>query len=45
MVEFIKNVLNFFVAGSPTGVPVGHFANFMAGVTFILPVYYVYKKI
>ncbi|WP_100402433.1 ECF transporter S component [Bacillus sp. FJAT-42315] len=44
MVEFIKNVLNFFVAGSPTGVPVGHFANFMAGVTFILPVYYVYKK-
>ncbi|MGM7635421.1 ECF transporter S component [Bacillus sp. Hm123] len=44
MVEFIKNVLNFFVAGSPTGVPVGHFANFIAGVTFILPVYYVYKK-
>ncbi|OZI11949.1 riboflavin transporter FmnP [Bacillaceae bacterium SAS-127] len=44
MVEFIKNVLNFFVAGSPTGVPVGHFANFTAGVTFILPVYYVYKK-
>ncbi|WP_338749750.1 ECF transporter S component [Bacillus sp. FJAT-52991] len=43
-VELIKNVLNFFVAGSPTGVPVGHLANFTAGVTFILPVYYVYKK-
>ncbi|WP_203361859.1 ECF transporter S component [Bacillus sp. REN10] len=43
-VEFIKNVLNFLAAGSPTGVPVGHIANFTAGVTFILPVYYVYKK-
>ncbi|KAB7708880.1 ECF transporter S component [Bacillus aerolatus] len=44
MVELIKNVLDFFMTGSPTGVPVGHLANFIAGVTFILPVYYLYKK-
>ncbi|MBM7648028.1 riboflavin transporter FmnP [Bacillus ectoiniformans] len=44
LVEFIKNVLDFFMTGSPTGVPVGHLANFVAGVTFILPVYFVYKK-
>ncbi|MFK2824247.1 ECF transporter S component [Bacillus sp. B190/17] len=44
MVELIKNVLDFFMTGSPTGVPIGHLANFTAGITFILPVYYVYKK-
>lgn len=44
MVELVKNVLDFFMTGSPTGVPVGHLANFVAGITFILPVYYVYKK-
>jgi riboflavin transporter len=43
-VEFLKNVINFIMTGSPTGVPVGHLANFAAGVTFILPVYYVYKR-
>jgi riboflavin transporter len=43
-VELLKNVLNYFIAGSPTGVPVGHIANFMAGITFILPTYYVYRK-
>lgn len=43
-VEFLKNVINFIMMGSPTGVPVGHVANFAAGVTFILPVYYVYKR-
>lgn len=44
MVELVKNILDFFMTGSPTGVPVGHLANFVAGITFILPVYYVYKK-
>lgn len=44
MVELIKNLLNFFMMGSPTGVPVGHIANFTAGLSFVLPVYYVYKK-
>ncbi|AEH48049.1 ECF transporter S component [Parageobacillus thermoglucosidasius] len=43
-VELLKNVLNYFITGSPTGIPVGHIANFMAGVTFILPTYYVYRK-
>ncbi|MBB3905778.1 riboflavin transporter FmnP [Anoxybacillus sp. UARK-01] len=44
LVELFKNVLNYFLVGSATGVPVGHFANFMAGITFILPTYYIYRK-
>ncbi|OIK13600.1 ECF transporter S component [Bacillus sp. MUM 13] len=44
LVEFIKNLLDFVVIGSPTGVPVGHIANFVAGVVFVLPAYYIYKK-
>ncbi|SFC44128.1 Riboflavin transporter FmnP [Bacillus sp. OV322] len=44
LVEFIKNLLDFVMIGSPTGVPVGHIANFVAGVVFILPAYYIYKK-
>ncbi|WP_409301443.1 ECF transporter S component [Peribacillus sp. SCS-155] len=42
--ELIKNLLDFFMTGSPTGVPVGHIANFVAGIVFVLPVYFVYKK-
>ncbi len=44
MVELLKNVLDFMMTGSETGIPVGHFANFIGGVSFILPVYYLYKK-
>ncbi|MFD0048548.1 ECF transporter S component [Actinomycetes bacterium NPDC127524] len=44
LVEFIKNLLDFVMIGSPTGVPVGHIANFVAGVVFVLPAYYIYKK-
>ncbi len=44
-VEFIKNVLNWFYVGSPTGVPVGQIANFVTGVLFILPVYFIYKRL
>ena len=44
LVELLKNVLDYLMTGSPTGVPVGHLANFIAGITFILPVYYVYNK-
>ncbi|MGX9133796.1 ECF transporter S component [Rummeliibacillus sp. JY-2-4R] len=44
-VEFIKNVLNWFYVGSPTGVPVGQIANFTTGVLFILPVYFIYKRL
>jgi riboflavin transporter len=45
LVEFFKNVLNYFMTGSATGVPVGHIANFIAGITFILPTYYLYNKL
>jgi riboflavin transporter len=45
LVEFFKNVLNYFMTGSATGVPVGHIANFIAGVLFILPTYYLYNKL
>lgn len=45
LVVFLKNVINFLMMGSPTGVPVGHIANFLAGVLFILPTYFIYKRI
>ncbi|MFJ7637050.1 ECF transporter S component [Peribacillus sp. NPDC097206] len=45
LVEFLKNLLDMVMTGSDTGVPVGHISNFIAGVLFILPTYYVYKKI
>lgn len=44
-VELIKNILDYFMKGSPTGVPVGHIANFAAGIIFILPTWYVYTKL
>jgi len=43
-VELIKNLLHWFLSGSPTGVPVGEIANFATGVLFILPIYYIYNK-
>lgn len=45
LVELLKNVLNYIATGSQTGVPVGHIANFLAGVVFILPTYFVYNKL
>lgn len=45
LVEFFKNVLNYFVTGSATGIPVGQIANFFAGILFVLPTYYLYKKL
>ncbi|WP_442595868.1 ECF transporter S component [Neobacillus sp. D3-1R] len=45
LVELIKNILNYFMTGSATGVPVGHIANFVAGILYILPTYYVYNKL
>ncbi|KIY21271.1 MULTISPECIES: ECF transporter S component [Mesobacillus] len=44
LVELIKNILDYFMTGSETGVPVGHAANFVAGVLFILPTYYIYQR-
>ena len=45
LVELFKNILDWIFSGTPTGVPVGHMANFATGILFILPVYYIYKKI
>jgi riboflavin transporter len=45
LVELIKNVLNYLTVGSATGVPVGHVANFLAGIVFVLPTYYLYQKL
>jgi riboflavin transporter len=45
LVEFFKNLLDFVMTGSQTGVPVGHIANFLAGITFVLPVYYIYNRL
>ncbi|KYG89057.1 ECF transporter S component [Metasolibacillus sp. FSL H7-0170] len=44
VVELIKNILDWLFKGAPTGVPVGHMANFVTGILFILPTYYFYKK-
>ncbi|WP_342525741.1 ECF transporter S component [Chryseomicrobium sp. FSL W7-1435] len=44
-VAFLKNVLDWFISGSPTGVPVGHMANFVTSILFIAPVYLIYKKV
>lgn len=45
VIELIKNILDYFIKGSETGVPVGHIANFLAGILYILPTYYVYNKL
>ncbi|WP_147533039.1 ECF transporter S component [Bacillus marasmi] len=45
LIELMKNVLDYFIKGSETGVPVGHIANFLAGILYILPTYYVYNKL
>ncbi|MGJ7922088.1 ECF transporter S component [Neobacillus sp. LXY-4] len=44
LIELMKNILDYFIKGSETGVPVGHIANFLAGLLYILPTYYFYKK-
>ncbi|WP_432359108.1 ECF transporter S component [Sporosarcina sp. UB5] len=44
-VELIKNVLHWFLSGSPTGVPVGEMANFATGVLFIMPIYFIFNKV
>lgn len=44
LVAFLKNVLDWLFAGSPTGVPVGHMANFVTSILFLTPVYLIYRK-
>lgn len=45
LVELLKNVLNYIATGSQTGVPVGHIANFVAGIVFVLPTLFVYNRL
>ncbi|PJN89970.1 ECF transporter S component [Bacillus sp. mrc49] len=45
LVEFIKNLLDLIMTGTLTVVPIGHIANFLAGILFVLPTYYVFKKL
>lgn len=45
LIELIKNILDVISTGSETGVPVGHIANFATGISFILPTYYIYRKV
>ncbi|MBC2329978.1 ECF transporter S component [Listeria swaminathanii] len=42
LVELIKNVLLYIVSGSPVGVPVGELANFISGIFYVLPIYYLF---
>lgn len=44
-VEAIKNILHYIIEGAMTGVPVDQVANFFAGLLFILPTSYFYKKV
>ena len=44
LVELVKNVLDWVYTGAPEGIPVGHLANFVTGILFIFPAYFVYKK-
>lgn len=43
-VELIKNIMHWFMSGSPTGVPVGEIANFTTGILFIMPIYWIFKR-
>lgn len=45
IVELLKNVLDYMTTGSETGIPVGHISNFVSGILFILPTYFVYRKL
>ena len=44
LVELVKNILNWIFSGAPTGVPVGHIANFTTGILFILPVTWIFNR-
>ena len=44
-VEFLKNTLDYLFKGSETGIPIGHIANLTAGLLYVLPVYFIYKRI
>lgn len=43
-VALLKNIINWLMQGSPTGVPVGHIANFVTTLLFVLPVYFIQRR-
>lgn len=43
IIELLKNILNILLMGTATG-GVGEFANFLIGISFIVPAAIVYKK-
>ncbi|WP_212975097.1 ECF transporter S component [Bacillus sp. J14TS2] len=45
LVELFKNILDYLISGSATGIPIGNVSNFIAGVLFVLPTYMVYKHL
>lgn len=45
LVELIKNIIDYLTTIGETGIPVGHFANFIAGISFILPTYFIYNRL
>lgn len=44
VVQLLKNTINYLMTGSETGIPIGHFSNFISGISFILPAYFIYQK-
>ncbi|MGE8204369.1 ECF transporter S component [Heyndrickxia sp. NPDC080065] len=44
LVEIIKNALDYFTHGSEAGLPIGNIANIFAGILFVLPTYFIYKR-
>lgn len=45
LVELFKNILDYFISSSATGIPIGHMANFAAGILFVLPTFFVFKRL
>ena len=45
LVELFKNALDYMVLGSEAGLPIGNMANFLAGITFVLPTYFIYSRL
>ncbi|MBS4209724.1 ECF transporter S component [Bacillus sp. FJAT-50079] len=45
LVELFKNILDYVMSGSEAGLPIGNMANFLAGITFVLPTYFVYNRL
>lgn len=45
LVELFKNILDYILTSSETGIPVGHLSNFLAGILFVIPTYYIYEKL